>query len=753
MRNKMKRILSLLLILVMLTGCSMSGPSASRSQAAEADAFAEADAIAEAASSLLRSHGSKEGKEETVYVIADANGQPTRTIVSAWLKNPEEAETITDRADLTNIQNVKGDESYTIDGDGNLVWDAKGNDIYYQGDSQLPLPLTAKVAYTLDGKTVTAEELAGASGRLAMTFTYDNHTGTEREVGGKTVTIYQPFMAVSCAVLNSDKASSVEVTNGKIINLGEQIIVAGVAMPGLKESLGLDSLEGRNGAPVDVDIPETVIIEADVTDFSLLTTLTIVETGLLDDFNLENVDSFDELQDSMSELTDASSQLVNGTNKLYNGTVALSGGADSLAIGVVELDDGAKTIASNMEELYSGLLSLQDGASTLAGGLDSLEEQVQGLPAGVAALSSGAGALKTALEEQIKGGASSLQSGAETVSETLRNDIGGGATAIQAGAESIADNAATLADAARQVESGLSGLSGLSEQAGAAVEGLNTAKDYSANAQAQLSALLEAGDLSEEQATALSTALTLLQGSDQYISGIVSGLSGLSGQDGSSAVEALEQIAAGADAIAAGAKSGNADNPGLYEAAAALAAGAETLAEQGSDVLAAGAGQLAAGVDTIISGNDGDNLNALIGGLDTMNSSSQALVSGISQLSSGADTLSQGTETAASGAKQLSDGANTLAEGTKELKKGTKDLTSGIVNLMDGASSLMNGMSKFNSDGIQSLSELFQDDTQSFFDRLRAIKAYGDEYTSYSGKAEDMPGTVRFIIRTDSIGD
>ena len=245
---------------------------------------------------------SDSGKEETVYVIADANGNPTRTIVSAWLKNQEEADTITDRSTLTGIENVKGSETYTTDANGDLVWQADGSDIYYQGSSDAPLPITANITYTLDGVDVTPELLEGATGHLVMTFHYINHTAAERVVNGKSVTLYQPFAVVSGAMLDNSKVSNVEVTNGKVINSGDQTIVVGLAMPGLKESLGLDELEDSDGNPVDIDVPESVTIEADVTDFSLLTTITIAENTLLDELDLEDVKTFDDLQEAMDEL-------------------------------------------------------------------------------------------------------------------------------------------------------------------------------------------------------------------------------------------------------------------------------------------------------------------------------------------------------------------------------------------------------------------------------------------------------------------
>ena len=106
---------------------------------AYAETSDEADELTEAANSLLGSakdtSSKEEGKEETVYVIAEPDGTPRETIVSAWLKNPEGKDVLKDDTDLENIENVKGEETFTKDKDGNIIWNADGKDIYYQGNT------------------------------------------------------------------------------------------------------------------------------------------------------------------------------------------------------------------------------------------------------------------------------------------------------------------------------------------------------------------------------------------------------------------------------------------------------------------------------------------------------------------------------------------------------------------------------------------------------------------------------------------
>ena len=276
MKQWMNKATAIVLSGVMAASC-LTGCGARQITATKLDAETDdVEKITAAAAELNPVHSDTAGKEETVYVIADADGKPTETIVSAWLKNPDGADTLTDHAELENIENVKGNETFTTGADGNITWQADGNDIHYRGTTGQQLPVTTAISYELDGREVSAADLAGATGHLTITFRYTNNTATERTVNGHTVTLYQPFLVVSGLVLDDARANNVTVTHGKVIQTGDRSVVVGMAMPGLRESLGLDAMHTRDGASLDLDIPESVTIEADVQDFTLLTTVTVI---------------------------------------------------------------------------------------------------------------------------------------------------------------------------------------------------------------------------------------------------------------------------------------------------------------------------------------------------------------------------------------------------------------------------------------------------------------------------------------------
>ena len=99
-------------------------------------------------------------KDETVYVIAGADGSVQKIIVSDWIKNSIGSAEISDRSEMKDAENVKGNETYTMNGDNMRVWDAQGNDIYYQGNMEKELPVSLAVSYKLDGQSISPNELA-----------------------------------------------------------------------------------------------------------------------------------------------------------------------------------------------------------------------------------------------------------------------------------------------------------------------------------------------------------------------------------------------------------------------------------------------------------------------------------------------------------------------------------------------------------------------------------------------------------------
>ena len=293
-------------------------------------------------------------KDETVYVLAGADGSVEKIIVSDWIKNAVGSSSITDKSELTNVENLKGDETYTMNGDTMRIWDAQGNDIYYQGNIEKELPVDLRVSYKLDGKAIAPADLAGKSGKVTIRFDYKNNQFQTVEIDGEQEKIYVPFAMITGMLLDNDIFTNVDVSNGKLINDGNRTVIAGIAFPGLQSNLNVDKEK--------FEIPDYVEITADVKDFEMTNTVTIATNEIFNRLNTDKLDSVDELTDSLSELTSAMDQLMNGSSQLYDGLCTLLEKSGTLISGINQLADGA--------------IKLKEGAGALNAGANDLADEI-----------------------------------------------------------------------------------------------------------------------------------------------------------------------------------------------------------------------------------------------------------------------------------------------------------------------------------------------------------------------------------------
>lgn len=311
-----------------------------------------------------------EDKSETVYVKADAEGNVLEVNVENILKNPGDTEKIPDFSTLQNIKNTKGDEEYTRQEDGTILWDNHGEDIYYKGTGDAALPVSVQIRYYLDDQPVSPEKLAGRSGKVRIRFDYENNTSETAVISGKELTVPVPFAVFSAILLPSDTFYNVEVTNGKILSMQNQNIAIGYACPGLADSLKLADYEPTE----DVEIPDHVEITADVYEFELEFTATVISPGLFEDMDTEDLSDLDDLIDDMAELTDASKELVDGTGELYDGIVELQDGVKEYTDGVRAVDEGVAEVKDVLDVLDDQKIPLREGANALQAGLEALSE-------------------------------------------------------------------------------------------------------------------------------------------------------------------------------------------------------------------------------------------------------------------------------------------------------------------------------------------------------------------------------------------
>lgn len=410
----------------------------------------DADDIADKLMDSVSLKDNDADKDESVYLISDANGNVNKTIVVDHLKNKDKKDTLEDASNLSDIENVKGKEKFTQSGD-KLTWQAGGKDIYYQGTATEEPPVTQKVTYYLDGKEISPEDLAGKSGKVKIRFDYTNTTSYTETVNGEKQTVSVPFAAVTGLVLG-DGFENIEVTNGKAEVSDSSSVVLGYALPGLKDSLGIKDkdLDG------DVNIPEYMEMTADVENFSMPAAMTFV-VNASDYVSTDGIDTSD-LDDMINDLKDASTQLQDGSKTLAEGT-------DTLADGLSTLQSKLGTFASGVGTLQSGLKTYTDGVSTLSGGLNTLGNSTGALVSGADKLNSGAG--------QLASGSATLKDGLKSYTDGA-NGLAKGASDLDAGIGTLAEKSGTLVDGATKLDDGASQLSASASSINEGIKSLDT---------------------------------------------------------------------------------------------------------------------------------------------------------------------------------------------------------------------------------------------------------------------------------------
>lgn len=561
----------------------------------------------------LASSSTQITKDETVYVIQDANGNAEKTLVSDYLNNSPQLSNISDATNLSNIENVKGDEKYTKSGSDSLSWAAKGKSIYYRGTSYQQTPITMSIDYYLDGVKMTPKQIKGKSGDLEIKINYTNNA--------KSGDVYVPFFVASVLVMKDDQFTDVKIDNGKVIDDGDKQMVAGVTMPGLSDSLGVSSSK--------LDIPESLDITAQVSDFSLDTIVTVAANNLFDNMDLSGVSSLSGLDKQINKLDKSAQTLVKGSVKIAKGTQ--------------EAYDGSK-------KLYAGSSTLSTNMSKLSLGLETAQKGTKALDTGLGDLQTGMGTLSSKLPA-LTSGISSLDSGASTLSTNV-------------------SSYSTAVDSARS-------------------------------------------DVVTAYTKTMAAFKNATQGSDEY--------------------KTLYSILFGNSKDPTNPTEGLAHSYGVLNTVSSGDASEET-ATTSSDKLRSGAANLA---------NGAASLNASV---PTLTQGLSSLATGVNNAKSGADQLLTGIDSAYGGSVQLT-------AGTKNLQSGAKNLVSGEKTLASGTSELAQGMSQFYDQGIAKIVKLYNGDIKTVVSRLQDLSTASQNYTTFTKLANNTKGDVKFLYRTDAIGE
>lgn len=724
-----------------------------------------------------KADASKVSKEETVYVTMDANGKKDEVIVSDWLKNAGINGKISDVSDLKDIQNTKGNEKFTQD-DSTLTWDAKKNDIYYQGTSDKELPVGMEISYKLDGKEVSAKDLAGKSGKFEMNIKYTNSSKKKVTVDGKETEIYTPFLMATGMILSTDKFQNIKVDNGEVVSEGDNDIIMAYGMPGLKDSLDLAGLDFGDDVTIDTDkindkITDTVKITADVKDFEMGASYTVATASLFKDIDFGDIDSLDDLDDKMDDLKDAANKLVDGADTLSDGLKTLNSNikkynkaiktlnksVGTLNTGATKLKKGVGTYTKSADKLFKGVIKYSDGTKTFA-------QSTKKYTAGAKALVDGAGKISSSAEQfpasykQFNDSLTSYVNGVNTLlAEENMTKLSSGVNSLKAGVESLDSGLTSAISGVDTINVVAKQLEGTDAKTKALRESINTTKDAMENA-------VKNAATEQEKAT-YQAQVQLYESMLNYMDNVQKAGVGLDAvTNGKPDSEAADQngktdLKLGLQTMEA-ATSKTSTETNLYNGLSALQSSAKTMSDSAATIR---------GYKTPIleaSGKINASVGTLTEAVKTLYKSGTTLTANNKKLNDAATTLTKSSKTVKSGSKQLKansgtvrSGMSTLAGGTKKLYKATNTLVTttnkvakGVNKLDNGASKLASGTKEFKEDGVDKLTDTMNsilDGVSDTKDRAEAVNNAAANYKSFSGISGEMDGSVKFIMTTKEI--
>ena len=506
-------------------------------------------------------------KDEVVYVKLNNNGNVDNVYVvnSFDAKNGEK---IVDYGRYSNVLNLSTSDKLNY---SSGVVDVNVSDtnkkFYYQGDMKnCEIPWDINIRYTLDGKNISSEELAGKSGNLEISFDIKKND-TVDEV------FFNNYALQISLTLDGDKCSDIIADGGTIASVGNNKTITYIKLAGEEasytinsnvENFEMDSIS-FNGLNMDMNV------DVNVDDMTSSFDTLVDAIDKLNDGASELKSGVDTYKNGVSTLYTGSSKLLEGVSSYKSGVNSLDKGINSLQSGLNGYKDGVNSLYSNSQKLLEGAKSLNSGVKALESGVSSLNQGVNNLESGLNTLAYGSSsykqnvnsyaqsvnqvvsALKSSLTpEQIEAlNLDALVSGAQGLASAYENiDLGinnskVGASSISDGAGSLANNIGTLSQGSNNLYSGIEALSSGSN---ALLSGINEIEGGASSLKSGSSALVSGINEIEGGASSLKSGSSALVSGINEIEGGASSL-----KNGSSTlVSGIDSIGEGVSALSKG---------------------------------------------------------------------------------------------------------------------------------------------------------------------------------------------------------
>ncbi len=538
----------------------------------------------------------------------------------------------------------------------------------------------------------------------------------------------------------------------------------------------------------------------------MLDTLTDA-TAQLADGSAELAEGSDTLKDGMGEFTDGVRTLKDGVSAYTDGASKLADGIAQLSGKTPELSTGVDTLNSSAATLYQGISLLDNtlNAAFTEQEKENLQKQVSDtVAAQEQTIKDSAKSAVDAQAEAIKGQAeAAVDAQAEAIKGQAEAAVDAQAEAIKGQAKQAVDDtfaggqyAAIEAQASGQVAASLTS----QESVAAVTEGIKQTDAYYYMAQGIRAAALQAvmdqsgGTITNwnDAAAAFQAAngisvddFAAAQASDataQLASGVMTqiasnaapamgksvadtallvaettaqdaAVTGAKAAAGMAAVTGAKSAAGTAAVTGAKAAAGTAAVSGAKAAAGTAAVSGAAEAAQ----TAAFEGAKSAAKTAAVSAAE-QTKKTIAGSIEAQTDSGYSLMTGMKALAEGTQSLQNAMPSLISGVNQLSDGSKTLVgnnaalnDGAKKLSDGAGDIADGVGQLNDGAHQLADGVVEFNEKGIEKILNAYNGDIEPLVERIQAVLDAGADYQTYTGLADGMEGSVRFVYKTAAV--
>ena len=343
-------------------------------------------------------------KEENVYVNLKQDG----SVDGVYVVNAYRLEQDTQIVDYGNYESVKNlsSDAGIESRKGTVTVDAKAGEFFYQGNLRSKeIPWEIAISYTLDGKKISAEELAGKNGRLKISI----HIGQNDKADA---VFFENYLLQVTLTMDMERCSNLEAPGATAANVGtdKQLVYSILAGSEKDITVTADVLDFEMDAISIQGLPMNLDVDRD--RFSL------------DDLH----EKAGKISDAADEFSDGAQDLAGGVDSLKEGAEGLRDGAESLKEGIDSYADGTRTLGDGIDTLQDGSSELADGARELADGTGELANGISTLLGGISQLSDGykgengaaAGARKLADGvKELKTGSYQLSEGVSTLVDMI----------------------------------------------------------------------------------------------------------------------------------------------------------------------------------------------------------------------------------------------------------------------------------------------------------------------------------------------